>query len=115
MSPLDHVELTALMQVTAGRADFAVAIIDGPVATDHVDFGAARMSTISGSVSGQCQHVDGAACQHGTFIAGILVAARGSTAPAICPDCSLLIRPIFTETASSRDQMPSAKPGDLAR
>jgi subtilisin family serine protease len=54
------------------------------------------------------------ACQHGTFVAGVLSAKRGTSAPAICPDCTLLVYPIFSETASSNMQVPSARPGELA-
>ena len=36
------------------------------------------------------------------------------SAPAICPDCTLLIRPIFTETTSGRERLPSATPQELA-
>ena len=54
------------------------------------------------------------ACLHGTFIAGILSAKRSSAAPAICPNCTLLIRPIFRETTSGREHMPSATPQELA-
>jgi len=35
-------------------------------------------------------------------------------APAICPDCTLLVRPIFAETPSGSEQIPSAKPQELA-
>ena len=48
---------------------------------------------------------------HGTYVAGILAARRGSGAPAICPGCTLLVRPIFLETASDNAEMPSATPG----
>jgi hypothetical protein len=34
---------------------------------------------------------------HGTFIVGILCAKRSSDAPAFCPSCILLVRPIFAE------------------
>jgi subtilisin family serine protease len=51
---------------------------------------------------------------HGTFVAGILSANRGSAAPAICPDCTLLLRPIFAESSLSHGQMPSATPEELA-
>jgi subtilisin family serine protease len=50
---------------------------------------------------------------HGTFVAGILSAKRGSLAPAICPECTLLVRPIFAE-APSAGYMPSAVPQELA-
>jgi subtilisin family serine protease len=55
-----------------------------------------------------------AACLHGTFIAGILSAKRISVAPAICPDCTLVVRPIFPETTSGSESMPSATPQELA-
>jgi subtilisin family serine protease len=54
------------------------------------------------------------ACLHGTFIAGILSAKRNSTAPALCPNCTLLVRPIFAEAISGCEQMPSATPHELA-
>jgi subtilisin family serine protease len=38
-----------------------------------------------------------AACAHGTFVAGILGARRGSLAPALCPACPLLVRPVFLD------------------
>ena len=44
----------------------------------------------------------------------MLCAKRGSSAPAICPDCTLLVRPIFTETPAANAQMPSATPEELA-
>src|SRR5262249_21329524 len=56
-----------------------------------------------------------AACLHGTFVAGILAAKRGSGAPAICPNCTLLVRPIFAETKATNDEMPSAMPEELAQ
>jgi subtilisin family serine protease len=36
-------------------------------------------------------------------------------APAICPDCTLLARPIFAETTSANGEMPSASPAELAQ
>jgi subtilisin family serine protease len=51
---------------------------------------------------------------HGTFVAGILSGRRGSMAPAICPGCTLLLRPIFVETANGNGQMPSTTPEELA-
>jgi subtilisin family serine protease len=43
-----------------------------------------------------------------------LAARRNSPAPAICPNCTLLIRPIFNEATSGRQQLPSASPLTLA-
>ena len=38
-----------------------------------------------------------------------------SPAPAICPDCTLLIRPIFAEATTGSEQMPSATPQAACR
>jgi subtilisin family serine protease len=51
---------------------------------------------------------------HGTFVAGILFAKRGSGAPGICPNCTLLVRSIFSESAPANGGMPSARPEELA-
>ena len=56
----------------------------------------------------------GAARAHGTYVAGILSARRDSAAPAICPGCTLLVRPIFLEPAPDNADTPSASPGELA-
>ena len=48
------------------------------------------------------------------FVAGILCAKRGSLAPAICPGCTLLVRPIFGEARGANNtDMPTAKPEEL--
>lgn len=114
MSPLDLVKLTALMALTSGRAETTVALIDGPIAITHPDLIAENIREIPGSLRGTCSLANSAACMHGTFVAGILCAKRGSAAPAICPNCTLLVRPIFTETASMNGRMPSATPEELA-
>jgi subtilisin family serine protease len=114
MTALDLIKLTALMERTSGSLDVKIGLIDGPVVIQHRDLTGERLREISGNDGAACQQADSAACRHGTFIAGILSAKRGSPAPAICPDCTLLIRPIFSETASGRDHVPSAKPQELA-
>jgi hypothetical protein len=54
-----------------------------------------------------------AACVHGTFVAGVLAPRRGSTAPPICPSCTLLVRPILRKQHPSNGQMPNATVQDL--
>jgi hypothetical protein len=44
----------------------------------------------------------------------MLCARRGSIALAICPDCSLLVRPIFSESEVGSRDVPSARPEELA-
>ena len=114
MRPLDLVKLTALMELTSGKPEIKVGLIDGPVAIDHNDLTDGNIREIRGRLPGRCTQPNDAACIHGTFVAGILCAKRGSVAPAICPDCTLLVRPIFAEIASDNRQMPSATPGELA-
>src|SRR5262245_14012606 len=114
MSPLEVVHLTSLMQRTSGRAEIVIGLVDGPVAINHPDLMSNNIHEIPGSLPGICLQANSAACQHGTFVSGILFARRGSSAPAICPGCTLLVRPIFAETAQRNGQMPSATPEDLA-
>jgi hypothetical protein len=52
---------------------------------------------------------------HGTLVAGNLAARRGSQVPAICPDCTLLIRAVFSEEPKSIAEMPSATPAELTQ
>src|SRR5262245_9833979 len=114
MHSLEIVKLPALMQRTSGRAEIAVGLIDGPVALDHPGVASDHIHEIPGSPSGVCTQTNSAACQHGTFVSGILSARRNTVAPAICPDCTLLVRPIFPETTPRNGQMPSATPEALA-
>lgn len=114
MLALDLVKLTPLMQRTSGSSEVRIGLIDGPVATRHPDLSSQRFAEISGQGGGSCTQATSTACLHGTFVAGILSAKRGSPAPAICPGCTLLIRPIFVEATSGQDQMPSATPQELA-
>ena len=114
MFPLELVKLTALMERTSGRPEVKIGLIDGPVVTQHPDLAGEHLHEIPGKNGGSCTQANSAACLHGTFVAGILSAKRNSPAPAICPNCILLIRPIFIETTSGREHMPSATPLELA-
>src|SRR5438067_637070 len=100
MDPLSLVNLGPLMELGGGRSEITIGLIDGPVALDHPDLSADSIRNISDISSNTCARPDSYACMHGTFIAGILCAKRGSVAPAICPGCTLLIHPIFPERQS---------------
>jgi len=113
-NPLDLVALSPLMQLTSGRVETRIALIDGPVATSHPELSNANIHELPGNIPAACERAGSIACFHGTFVAGILCANRGSAAPAICPGCKLLVRPIFPETTSVNGQMPSATPDELA-
>jgi subtilisin family serine protease len=102
------------MRRTAGKREISVGLIDGPVNASHPDLAGSNIQEIPGTLRGTCARASSTACMHGTFVAGILSARRSSSAPAICPDCTLLVRPIFAEAASADGDMPSATPAELA-
>lgn len=113
MDPLSLVKLTALMDRTSGSPDMKIGLIDGPVVTQHPDFAGEHFREIPGKNGATCTQADSTACLHGTFVAGILSAQRNSPAPAICPNCTLVVRPIFPEATSGSESMPSATPQEL--
>lgn len=112
-SPLALASLQGLMARTSGTSDIVVALVDGPVASNHPDLAAARIRDVAGTHSGTCTRLSHA-CAHGTHMAAILVARRSSRAPAICPGCTLLVRPIFAETINGA-RMPTATPEGLCQ
>lgn len=114
MLPTELIKLSALMERTSGIPQVKIGLIDGPVVSRHADLTRENLHEIVGTNSAACTQAQSTACLHGTFIAGILAAKRNSPAPAICPGCTLLIRPIFTETTSGREHLPSATPQELA-
>ena len=114
MGPLELVKLDRLMERSSGRSEIVIALIDGPVALNHPGLAGNNIREIPGKPSAWCALSNSMACLHGTFVAGILSARRGASAPAICPNCTLLIRPIFAEASAANGQMPSATPEELA-
>lgn len=112
--PLALVRLSALMKLSAGR-DLVVGLIDGPVAVTHPDLADAHIREISASTPAACTRIDSVACAHGTFVAGILSAKRDSGVTGICPDCRLLVRPIFPENGAPEGDLPSATPSELSQ
>ena len=115
MTPLDLVRLTPLIDRTSGRPEVTIGLIDGPVVMNHPELANQHVREIPGNGSAACTQANSTACLHGTFVAGILSAKRGSVAPAICPNCTLLVRPIFAETTAANGEMPSATPEELAQ
>jgi subtilisin family serine protease len=59
---------------------------------------------------------------HGTFTAGILSSKRGLRSPGICPNCTLLIHPVFMESSNKKNNknssfdkfIPSTTPEELS-
>src|SRR5258708_202715 len=114
MTIFDRIGLAALMARTKGRPWVIIGLIDGPVALDHSDFNPGSLRAIPGGTDGSCRRIDSYACAHGTFVAGMLSARRGSPAPAICPGSVVLVRPIFGEVRDRGEVVPGASPGELA-
>jgi subtilisin family serine protease len=112
---LNLVQLAPLMNLSSGIPEIVIGLMDGPVAVNHQDIVAESVRGIGGEPGAGCAHSGSAACTHGTFTAGILSAKRGSPAPAICPGCTLLVRPIFKESAAENGALPSATPAELAK
>jgi subtilisin family serine protease len=114
VDPLALVKLTRLMERARGRADVKIGVIDGPVLMRHPDLTFGNLREVSRARGATCTEIGSTACLHGTFVTGILAAKRGSSAPAICPDCTILIRPIFAESRSGHGHTTSATPQELA-
>jgi subtilisin family serine protease len=111
MNALEIVNLTRLMRRTSGRPEIKVAVIDGPVFMANPQHWGKSVHYLSGHPPTVCEHLS---CAHGTFVASILAARRGAAAPAICPDCTLLVRTIFSDVMGEKDSVPSATPKELA-
>jgi subtilisin family serine protease len=119
MDPLNQTGLQSLMNVSNGDPNVVIGIIDGPVDLNHPAFQDSNMKTVRDSQIGACKNATSIACSHGTFIAGILCAKRGFSAPAICPNCKIIFNPIFKEEANNTNNknmmiVPSVTPEELA-
>jgi subtilisin family serine protease len=90
--PMDLVGLPPLMARTPGRPPVVVGLIDGRVALDHPAFAGHPVRELRPAAgTGGCRRTD-VCCAHGTAVAGIIAANRG-----ICPRCTLVSRPLFTD------------------
>lgn len=102
------------MKMTTGMPKISIGLIDGPIAIDNPALADQAILQVSGGLNGICAVTNSVACQHGTFVAGILCAKRESTAPSICPNCTLMVRSIFVETNNEYISLPSTTPTELA-
>lgn len=83
--------LMDLMRLSSGRPAISVALVDGPVATDHPDLAGRRFINLAGTATPGASE----ARDHGTFIAGMLAARDAPPIRGICPDCTFLLHPLF--------------------
>ena len=110
MTPVGLVRLRQLIERTSGRPEITIGLIDGPVVINHPELANQHIRELHRNGSAACTQANSTACLHGTFVAGILSAKRGSRAPAICPDCTLLVRPIFAETTAANSDSGNILP-----
>src|SRR6187431_704453 len=107
MDPLTQTKLSWLMSISGGDIDTKIGLIDGPVDFRHPALRGSNIRTLKGSQRSACENAGDLSCVHGTFIAGILGAKRGFSAPAICPDCDVILNPLFGQDLSSNGKIPS--------
>lgn len=119
IKPIDLIGLRPIMCLSSGNPEINIGVIDGPVDITHPAFQGSRIKTVEESQIAACKNANDLACIHGTFITGILSAKRGVSAPSICPNCTIILNPIFQEkTSGITDQpmnMPSSTPSELAK
>jgi len=114
MDPLQQLMLATLMAETSGSAQVVIGLIDGPVAKDHRGLASARLRELASTPNERCSLSGSAACRHGTAVAGMLCASRQFLPSAISPECTLLVRPIFSATGNEAGGVPNAEPEVLA-
>jgi subtilisin family serine protease len=110
---LNLINLSELMARTSGSPQIAIGLVDGPVSMTHPDLATENIREVAGSTAA-CTRADSLACQHGTFVAGLLAAKRESPVRGICPACTLLVRPVFVDRRTAPDRVPAATPEELA-
>ncbi|HTS66693.1 MAG TPA: S8 family serine peptidase [Candidatus Acidoferrales bacterium] len=103
------------MDRTQGRPEVIVGLIDGPVMMENPQMWSSAVRYLDSGLAARCAVSASEACKHGTLVAGILSAKRGSPAPAICPECTLLVRPIFPEFVLGGEQWPGTSAHELAK
>lgn len=115
MDPLEQTKLTLLMNLSTGSPEIVIGIIDGPIDFNHPGLQEAKIRTVKESQLSACKSASSIACMHGTFIAGILCAKRDIGAPAICPGCEVILRPVFIdEMVDNNNLFPTSTPEELS-
>jgi len=102
MDALKQTGLDTLMSLSTGHPKITIGLIDGPIDFSHPAFQGSKIRTIKKSQVAACKDASNIACLHGTFIAGILCSKRGLAAPAICPDCEIILNPIFNQNIEDK-------------
>ena len=106
--PLTLCGVAPLMASMSGDPRLVIGLIDGPVAVDHPGLEPNRVRRMTMPAGWRQGGPDG------TFVAGVLVGRRGTSAPGVCPGCLVVSRPVAGdalgdgEFAVSPDQIGAA-------
>ncbi len=114
LNALSLVGLPRLMARGAGSPAVGVALIDGPVALGHPLLASATLRLLGPPESQSCAGGGDAACDHGTFVAGVLAGRRAAGVPGLCEGCTILVRPVFASVAPTPGGAPGVEPPALA-
>lgn len=100
MALLDAVGLRNLMDVTRGRLETSIGLIDGPVDLDDRTF---VNSTVRDVSNGCMPSIAGASIDyvHATVLASLLVGTENGSNIGMCRDCTLMVWPIFALPSAS--------------
>lgn len=112
MNPLELIRLPKLMELSAGDPELTIAMIDGTVQADHPNLGSARIRQLKASIPGA--QLDPPGSEHGTLVAQILCGQRDGPLPSVCPECTLLVRPVFFSESQEAISTPRASASQLA-
>lgn len=104
-----EVNLNVVKALTRGHPEVVIGLVDGPVQTDHPDL-STSIKTVGRRAAPSAPAL---AVRHGTFIAGILASRSDTATPGICPDWTLLVRPL-TGIAVSANGILSLSQDELA-
>jgi hypothetical protein len=86
--------LADLRKRTAGEARIKIGVLDGPADLRHPALRGARLAYLGEAPP---PSFDGPAAQHGTHVASIIFGQLTAPARGVAPNCSGLLRPIFSD------------------
>ena len=111
------IHLEPLMERSRGSSQIRIGLLDGTVDADHPAFEGRLIQTLNLETASDHQAEYHGPSRHGTLIAGLLVANRGTPAPSICPDCTLVVRQILgnPRPLGDADSPLESTPDELAK
>jgi subtilisin family serine protease len=116
--PISFINLRPLMDISEGKSEIVIGLIDGPIDITHPAFNNSNIRTVNKSNIIACKNFESMDCMHGTFVAGILCGSRNQSIPAICPSCTIVSYPIFDEKelndSCEANRFPTSSLKDLA-